>query len=121
MSLILPAIVTVVAPLLTGLTWFLSRRHRETIEDSDAMAVAIAAVTDANVSITGVVTSLMAPMQQEMERLRKSELETRSMVDRLERQFSAAITHIRVLHRMLRSEQIEFPPMPEELGHIDLH
>ena len=125
---VLQAVIGVGGPAVALLTYLLGRRHRQSVEKKDSMSTAIEAVTDANMNITAIVQSLMAPMQEELKRVSEVEIELRAelsevnhRVTDLDARFAAAISYIRNLSRMVRDLGQTPPAAPPELDGVDLH
>ena len=113
------AVIALGGPALAFLTFVIGRRSTAGNEKTNSISGAIEAVTEANVSITAMVTSLMEPMQTEIDRQRVELTEMRSRQNRMDRRFTAAIEYIRALHLLIRREDL--PPIPSELDGLDLH
>lgn len=134
------AFAVVVGPLIGLLTWALSRRHTEEIEDTSSMAEAMGAITNANVSIAAVVQSLITPMQDEVKRLAATEVilnqklathvaqaeqdkaDHQAQIDamraeqaNLEARFTSIIRYVNILRQQLLSVGHEPAPIPDDL------
>jgi uncharacterized protein YoxC len=125
---ILAYAAVIVGPAVAALVVFVGRRARQRDSQTDSISNAIEAVTDANVSITAMVQALMNPMKAEIQRVQASEAAmakkldaVNARVESMDAKFSAAIAHIRALHRIILHEGIDLPSSPPELDGLDLH
>ncbi len=112
----------VVAPTIAFVTWVLSRRHVEEVEENASITTAVGALTDANVNIAAVVTSLIAPMQAELrrqaelERHHAEEMEImRLELTALQIRFTSIIRYVNILRRQVSDAGMEPHPIPEDL------
>ena len=122
------AAVALGGPALAFLTFIIGRRSTAGNEKTNSISGAIEAVTEANVSITAMVTSLMEPMQTEIDRMRTVETELRDELNHvktrqnlMDQRFTKAIEYIQTLHRLIQREGLKLPEVPPELDGIDLH
>lgn len=134
------ALAAVVGPAIGFITWLLTRRHRETIEDTASMTEAMGAITDANINIAAVVQSLITPLQTEVTRLAANEaklqINLQSQVELTEKikldhqaqldlmkaeqadlqiRFTSIIRYVNILRRQLVDVGHEPAPIPEDL------
>lgn len=123
--------ISIATPAVAVFTFLMSRRHQQKVEQTDSVAGAISAVTDANVNISAIVQGLIQPMQDRQDQMRQREAELEAeleevrteMAERfgeLERRFTAAVTYIRQLHSLLGRNGLTPPAAPPELDdHLD--
>lgn len=112
----------VLAPSIAFVTWILSRKHQEDIDDTASISDAVGAITDANVNIAAVVTSLIAPMQAELKR--QAEVESRQAeeleimrleLSALQIRFTSIIRYVNILRRQVSDAGLEPHPIPDDL------
>jgi hypothetical protein len=122
----------VVGPVLIFVAWLLTKRHKETNEDRDSISSAITAITGANMSITTIVSTLMEPMQKELDRLSEVESrqtealaealrqheEFRTQLVGLRMQLTSVVNYVRVLRRQVIESGAEPAPLPPELENL---
>lgn len=119
---VVTAIGAVLGPLLVFITWVLTRRHNEVIEDTASITDAVGAITDANVNIATIFTTMLAPMQSEMARMaevesrQSEEMEAmRAELTALQMRFTSIIRYVNILRRQVSDSGSEPAPIPADL------
>lgn len=89
-------------------TYLVSRRHDENVEDSDAHSRAIAAITAATIT-------LVAPLTLEVERLSRNDIARQATLERHERRLKALSGYVKVLQHQIVDLGASPHPAPPDL------
>lgn len=118
-----------VGPVLAYITYRQSKKHVEGVEETSTISEAIGAVADANVSITKIVTELLAPMRSELDRmsekLRAAHNESDEQSHRIDAmaeemaalqvRFTSMVNYVSALRRQLTSAGLTPIWVPQDL------
>lgn len=122
LSTVVAAVASFMVPAVALVTYLLSRKHDEEIEETHSLADAITAVTDANVSITGVLSALLTPMKAQIDHLTEVEqaqgqelLEVRQELKMLQQRFTSIIRYVNILRNQIKESGMEPAAIPSDL------
>lgn len=102
--------------------FFVSRRHKEDVEDANVLSSQITAIGEAAVAIVNTSTNVTTFVQAQMEPLQRRMAEMQAELDELKRhntvldtRIGHVIDYVRLLRRQVRENGLEPHPPPDPL------